>query len=128
MQTDSDAYLSDAYGRSVTPIIVPLSERQQQGGEEEQTKPEGTMSPPAVKRGPGRLTQHGESVFLTGLTGLSKEEQYAAAELKKLEDQKRREGPTMGLESSRLVNEKRRKGFLDDEDFMDVIDDTEPEV
>lgn len=29
----------------------------------------------------------------------------------------------LGRESSRLVNAKRRRGFLDDEDFRDVMDD-----
>ncbi|KXT03393.1 hypothetical protein AC578_3966 [Pseudocercospora eumusae] len=121
--TDSEAYLSDAYGRSVTPVIVPLAERQQEEAPM-QPKQEGSMSPPT--KPPGRPPKHA-SAFGTAI-GSSKAEQEAAAELKKLEDQKRREGFSMGLESSRLVNEKRRKGFLDDEDFEDVIDDTEPEM
>jgi hypothetical protein len=62
------------------------------------------------------------------VTNETREERQAAAELKKLEEQKRLEGPSMGLEGSRLVTEKRRRGFLDDEDFEDVIDDTEPEL
>ena len=101
--TDSDAYLSDRQGRSVTPIIMPFSELRTTQGNTETNK-------------------------LTLLTSdlerdqLSKEEREAAAELKKLEDQKRHQGITMGQEGSKLANAKRRRGFLDDEDFEDVID------
>ena len=93
----------------------------------EDVKPTATtsMAPPTIKRGPGRPRKNQEA-FGSQSTSLDKNEQAAAEELKKLENQKRHEGPTMGLEGSRLVNEKRRRGFLDDEDFEDFIEDSEP--
>lgn len=83
------------------------------------------MGPPA-KPGPSRPPKHREASGLASANS-SVEVQRAAAELKKLEDQKRHEGFTMGLQGCRLINEKRRKGFLDDEDFEDYVYDTEPE-
>lgn len=91
-QTDSEAYLSDAFGREVTPLIVPRPE------------PDKRESPETKEQ---------------------KEQRQAAAELKKLTDQRRREGLTMGREGSQLVTDKRRRGFLDDEDFEDVIYDSD---
>lgn len=111
---DSAAYLSDASGRSVTPIILTPQELAQQQADS------------TAGGGPERLLMSQEGLGLQ-YTGLDKNEREAAAELKKLEDQKRHEGVTMGLEGSRLANAKRRRGFLDDEDFEDVIEDSEPE-
>ncbi|KAF2162715.1 hypothetical protein M409DRAFT_68986 [Zasmidium cellare ATCC 36951] len=103
LPSDSEAWLSDANGRSVTPLIVPMSERQT---EEPQSK---------VKKFPG-FSSDGP---------MTKEQREAAAELQKLRDQKLREGVIMGREGSRLANDKRRRGFLDDEDFEDVIYDSD---
>ena len=101
IHTDSEAYLSDAHGRSVTPMIVPLSER----------------DPSDVQKGPQAKK------FFSGPS--TKPTEAANKELNKLRDQKIAEGPTMGREGSRLANEKRRRGFLDDEDFEDVIVDSD---
>lgn len=46
----------------------------------------------------------------------------AAAEVQKLQDFKRAIGPSLGPEGTVLANEKRRRGFLDDEDFEDVVE------
>lgn len=138
IRSDSAAYLSDASGRSVTPLILTPQELAQQkaeaevgGGAEdevmEDVRASTSMAPPKLKRKPGRPSKIQEAFGLQTMS-LDKNEREAATELKKLEDQKRREGVTMGLEGSRLVNAKRRRGFLDDEDFEDVIEDSEPSL
>ena len=100
-ETDSEAYLSDAQGRSVTPIITP------------RVPTEATSQVmPNVVRGPGRPKKD----------GLSGDERDAAGELQKLEDQMRSTGPSMVRTGSRLANKKRRLGFLDDEDFEGHIE------
>ena len=43
------------------------------------------------------------------------------AELKKLKEQKRAVGPTMGRMGCVLVDDGRREGFLDDEEFEDTV-------
>lgn len=112
--TDSDAYLSDRQGRSVTPIIMPFSELRTTQGNTAHNKLTLLTSD---------LERDQQSIRPQGLPAdMSKEEREAAAELKKLEDQKRHQGITMGQEGSKLANAKRRRGFLDDEDFEDVID------
>ncbi|KAK5118225.1 hypothetical protein LTR85_008205 [Meristemomyces frigidus] len=103
--TDSEAYLSDAQGRSVTPIIVPNF-----------NGPAGATSqvvPSAVRR-PGRPPKDGAH--------LTKDERKAAAELEQLEAHKRAIGPTMDKTGVRMANKKRRFGFLDDEDFEDEVE------
>lgn len=99
--TDSEAYLSDAQGRSVTPIIVPNFEDPQGASSQ------GLAS--AWKR-PGHGAQ------------LNKDERKAAAELEALEKHKRAVGPSMDRTGVRLANKKRRVGFLDDEDFEDEVE------
>lgn len=138
IRDDSAAYLSDASGRSVTPIILTPQELAKQkadatagGADDDMDDVVRTVmtavAPAALKRGAERRLTSREALGLQS-TGLDKNEREAAAELKKLKDQKRHEGVTMGLEGSRLVNAKRRRGFLDDEDFEDFIEDSEPEV
>lgn len=51
----------------------------------------------------------------------TKDEKDAIAELRKLEALKKKEGGFLGKQGGRLVNEKRRRGFLDDEDFEEVV-------
>ncbi|KAK4494836.1 hypothetical protein PRZ48_014192 [Zasmidium cellare] len=106
LQSDSEAWLSDSKGRSVTPLIVPRSERQ---ADDSQPDP----------------TPKNKLYFLQGPGPFTKEQREAAAELQKLRDKKEREGWIMGQEGSRLVTDKRRRGFLDDEDFEDVIYDSD---
>ncbi|KAF2216965.1 hypothetical protein CERZMDRAFT_119694 [Cercospora zeae-maydis SCOH1-5] len=136
IRNDRSAYLSDASGRSVTPIILTPQELAQQRAEAKaeaaaedkgdiQSSP--SMAPTKLKRKPGRPAKS-QGPFAIQSTSLDRAERDAAAELMKLEEQKRREGVTMGLEGSRLVNEKRRRGFLDDEDFEDIIEDSEPDL
>lgn len=55
--------------------------------------------------------------------GKSKEEVEAGRELRRLRGIKEVEGGLLGRESSRLANEKRRRGFLDGEDFWDVVEE-----
>lgn len=55
--------------------------------------------------------------------GRSREELEASAELQRLQQRKREEGVLMGRESSGLCCEKRRRGFLDGEDFWDIVDE-----
>ncbi|KAI6961869.1 hypothetical protein KC332_g16282 [Hortaea werneckii] len=100
--TDSEAYLSDAQGRSVTPIITPNSERHQASA----------SATPAALRRPGEPSQQ----------PLTKDERKAAAELEELEQQKVAVGPSMDRTGVRMANSKRRKGFLDDEDFEDEVE------
>lgn len=137
IRDDSAAYLSDASGRSVTPIILTPQELAKQkadatagGADDDMDDVVRTVmtavAPAALKRGAERRLTSREALGLQS-TGLDKNEREAAAELKKLKDQKRHEGVTMGLEGSRLANAKRRRGFLDDEDFEDFIEDSEPE-
>lgn len=117
---DSDRYLSDRHGRSVTPIIVPAPEKQKSPEQSaEPAQPLLTSDLPSRPRGrPPKDPQY---------LGKSKEKCEAIDELKKLENQKRMEGVSMGQEGCRLVNAKRRRGFLDDEDFEDFIYDSEPD-
>jgi hypothetical protein len=93
------AYLSDARGRSVTPVIFPTG-----------TEPENHPSRGGNVRAPPR-------------TYNTKDEREAAAELKKLEDFKGIVGHLFGPEGTILANAKRRRGFLHDEDFEDVVEE-----
>ncbi|EME41010.1 hypothetical protein DOTSEDRAFT_74527 [Dothistroma septosporum NZE10] len=117
---DSDRYLLDRHGRSVTPIIVPAAEKQMSPERStEPAQPILTSDLPARPRGrPPKNPQH---------VGMSKEEVEAREELKRLITQKRAEGVSMGQEGCQLVNAKRRRGFLDDEDFEDFVYDSEPD-
>ncbi|OQO00245.1 hypothetical protein B0A48_14032 [Cryoendolithus antarcticus] len=85
---DSDAYLSDSHGRSITPIIQPFS---------------------AVNLTPAT------SIDTSGLN------EQARDAVRRLEARKRIVGPTMGQLGCKFVNQKRRLGFLDDEDFEDEV-------
>jgi hypothetical protein len=51
----------------------------------------------------------------------SKDERAAVAELRKLEDFKHIVGAIFGPEGTVLANAKRRRGFLHDEDFEDIV-------
>lgn len=54
--------------------------------------------------------------------GSSKDERIAQQELQKLKEKKMAIGPTMEKTGVRLANEKRRMGFLDDENFEDIVE------
>ncbi|KAM0717382.1 hypothetical protein Q7P37_007234 [Cladosporium fusiforme] len=96
----SEAYLSDSRGRSVTPIIRPMSNIGI-GETSYQQMPDRPDRPPA---------------------GSSKDERVAFAELQKLKERKKAVGPTMEKTGVRIANSKRRMGFLDDENFEDFVE------
>jgi len=52
---------------------------------------------------------------------MTKDERQAVAEVEALRLHKQRVGPVMEKEGSTVANQKRRAGFLDDEDFEDEV-------
>jgi hypothetical protein len=54
--------------------------------------------------------------------GSSKDERTAQQELQKLKERKLAVGPSLEKTGVRLANEKRRMGFLDDENFEEIIE------
>ena len=56
------------------------------------------------------------------LGGVSKDERVAAAELEKLRQRQRDVGFSLVKGGVRFANGKRRMGFVDDEDFEEVVD------
>jgi hypothetical protein len=54
--------------------------------------------------------------------GSSKDERKAQQELQQLKERKKVIGPTLEKTGVRLANEKRRMGFLDDENFEDIVE------
>lgn len=54
--------------------------------------------------------------------GSSKERREAQKELQELKARKKAVGPSMEKTGVRLANEKRRMGFLDDENFEDIVE------
>jgi hypothetical protein len=54
--------------------------------------------------------------------GSSKDERIAQQELQKLKERKLAVGPSLERTGVRLANEKRRMGFLDDENFEEIIE------
>ena len=54
--------------------------------------------------------------------GSSKEMRKAQQELQELKQRKKAVGPSMEKTGVRLANEKRRMGFLDDENFEDIVE------
>jgi hypothetical protein len=51
-----------------------------------------------------------------------KNERTAREELQKLKERKKAVGPTLEKTGVRLANQKRRMGFLDDENFEEVVE------
>jgi len=94
----SEAYLSDAQGRQVTPrIVVPPRASDQLWYAD---RPRGSGRPPKKT-----------------------EEQKALESQKQAENKKKTIGPGVDTGGSRLANAKRRQGFLDNEDFERVVDE-----
>lgn len=54
--------------------------------------------------------------------GTSKDERVAHQELQKLKERKKAVGPSLEKTGVRLANEKRRMGFLDDENFEEIVE------
>ncbi|EKG19423.1 Zinc finger C2H2-type protein [Macrophomina phaseolina MS6] len=99
----SEAYLSDSRGRMVTPLIARPSR--------EAIKNAVEAAVPAPRK-PGRPKEKSEN-------------QKAQEAQAGLEQKKRLIGPGLDRGGVRLANEKRRMGFLDDEDFEEVVSDSE---
>jgi hypothetical protein len=96
----SEAYLSDSRGRSVTPIIRPMTNI--------------GLAEPASQTMPARLGRPP--------AGATKDERKARQELQELKERKKAVVPTLEKTGVRLANEKRRMGFLDDENFEDIVE------
>jgi len=54
--------------------------------------------------------------------GSGRDERTAREELQKLKERKKAVGPTLEKTGVRLANQKRRIGFLDDENFEEVVE------
>ena len=54
--------------------------------------------------------------------GSQKDERKAQQELQQLKERKKAVGPSLEKTGVRLANEKRRMGFLDDENFEDIVE------
>lgn len=98
----SEAYLSDARGKRVTPKISVPAEASQAG----------SNVPMLVSRGSGR------PVSKTAQEKAKESEEAAIRRKKEL-------GAGVDKGGARLVNAKRRQGFRDDEEFEMVVDDDE---
>ena len=111
--TDSEAYLSDAQGRSVTPIIRPF-----------EANPTTTNNTTAGAAGEAtsRVLPFGLSRKPPAPVYATAEERKAAAEIEKLERRKREVGVLMEKGGATWANAKRRRGFLDDEEFEDEVE------
>lgn len=92
--------MSDSRGRSVTPVIKPMSNI--------------GLAESASQIMPARLGRPP--------AGLSKDERNAQQELQELKERKKAVGPSLEKTGVRLANEKRRMGFLDDENFEDIVE------
>lgn len=106
--TDSEAYLSDAHGRRVTPKLTPRPEYL----ERSRVNTPVDTSDPARPRGRGRPKDE--------LDKEAREVQQRMVALKK-----RIGGPGMDRGGATLVNEKRRMGFLDNNDIDEELVDAE---
>ncbi|KAK1007393.1 hypothetical protein LTS01_002621 [Friedmanniomyces endolithicus] len=98
--TDSEAYLSDAQGRSVTPRILAPGDL----GHVHEAVEVSRVLPAALRRG-----------------HMTMDERKAAGELEELESHKRAVGVVMEGTGARFAGKKRRLGFLDDEVFEDEV-------
>ena len=101
MSDISDAYLSDRQGRRVTPRVVapPPDDNSQQPQQ------------PVAGRGRGR--------------GAGAAGSKAAESLRLLEMKKKQVGFGLDKGGATLANEKRRQGFIDDDDLEEVVPDSD---
>lgn len=98
----SEAYLSDATGRIITPKIKP--------------------SPVAKENTPERRRQCERQLAakrISGLKGVALEREEL---LQQLEQEKRMVGPGLGPAGCIFITEPRRRGFYDDEDFDELVE------
>ncbi|THY69606.1 hypothetical protein D6C87_09418 [Aureobasidium pullulans] len=100
----SDAYLSDSRGRLVTPII--------------------SMVPPKkdTKEWRHQQAREADAIRLSNLTGTKLNDEKL---LQQMEEKYRIVGPAMMRAGSTLMTAERRRNFLHDEDFYEVVDPNE---
>ncbi|KAL1303848.1 hypothetical protein AAFC00_000304 [Neodothiora populina] len=99
----SEAYLSDATGRSLTPRVRP--------------------SPMASQMGtPGWTRQMEQRLATTRITDLRGATLENEKLLQQMEEKKRAVGPGVDREGCTLTSGRRPEGFYDDEDFEEVVD------
>jgi len=96
----SDAYLSDSHGRLVTPIIS--MEPRKQGSKDWQAQ---QAAEAAARR-------------LSNLTGSKLNDEKL---LQQMEEKKRIVGPALTKAGSVLFTEERKRNFLDNEEFFEVV-------
>ena len=72
------------------------------------------LAEPASQTMPGRLGRPP--------AGSQKDERKAQQELQQLKERKKAVAPSMEKTGVRLANDKRRMGFLDDENFEDIVE------
>ncbi|KAJ4367466.1 hypothetical protein N0V83_007049 [Neocucurbitaria cava] len=102
---DSEAYLSDAQGRQVTPRITVDLERFQ-------TDSSTSQGASHASRGRGRPKN-------------APEQEAREAQARLVSQKKRTGGPGMDRGGARLVNDKRRKGFNDNSGTEEELVDAE---
>lgn len=77
------------------------------------------MADIGIGEGPGQSSYHGVG---RPPAGSNKDGRVARAELQKLKERKKAVGPSLEKTGVRLANDKRRIGFLDDENFEDIVE------
>jgi len=120
-------YLKDAYGRAVTPVISPPTPAASTTEDTQQQDPAqqlATETKPGQDPPPMNTTQDEDSKTKPARPTAAV---VLDAELKKLEHHLKIVGPTMGKMGCVLVDEGRRRTFLDDEDFEGEVAGSEHE-
>lgn len=103
---DSEAYMSDAQGRRVTPRITATPEHMNNGGNS-------IVKPSPTPRGRGRPPKN------------ALENEAREIQKRVLSQKKRLGGPGMDRGGASLANNKRRKGFSDHDDTEEELVDAE---
>ncbi|KAL5393520.1 hypothetical protein DPSP01_000335 [Paraphaeosphaeria sporulosa] len=111
---DSEAYLSDAHGLRVTPKLTPRPEYLESS---RINTPDRCGAPePSAPRGRGRPPKH------------DVQQEVMAVQKRLVAQKKRIGGPGMDRGGATLVNEKRRKGFVENDDDEEELVDAEDEM
>ncbi|KAF2267038.1 hypothetical protein CC78DRAFT_566452 [Lojkania enalia] len=108
---DSEAYLSDAQGRRVTPRVTVDPSRYSLSSPV--VRGESSNANPSSRRGRGRPPK------------VTQEQEAREAQAQMISQKKRIGGPGMDRGGATLVNEKRRKGFIDHADIEEEFVDAE---
>ena len=120
-------YLTDARGRCITPIILPPTPPASNAPPDEPSALRDTFSSTSspqrqihpAHQYPAMPTRPGPPSAKPSAKAARKSE--FDAELRKLVEEQRRVGWTIGKMGCQLASEARRQGFLDDEDFEDEV-------